>query len=191
MSGRPPDFDELVGSDLPAAERERLFRVHELLVEAGPPPELEAPAPVVELRPRRRRGVLLAPAAALAAAVFAAGALVGNRTAGPDVDFTVSMAGTRAAAAASASLAVYDLDEAGNWPMEVTVTGLEPSASGNPYELWLTKEGRLAALCGSFRTDATGSASVPMNAPYRFKDFDSLVVVEEGTETPLLTGPIA
>ena len=37
---RPPDFDDLVGGDLPADERERLRRVHDLLVEAGPPPEL-------------------------------------------------------------------------------------------------------------------------------------------------------
>ena len=34
-----PDFDELVGTDLDPAERERLERVHELLVAAGPPPD--------------------------------------------------------------------------------------------------------------------------------------------------------
>src|SRR5206468_2040698 len=35
------DFDELVGGgDLEATERERLERVHDLLVAAGPPPEL-------------------------------------------------------------------------------------------------------------------------------------------------------
>ena len=35
-----PDFRELVGEDLPRDEEERLRRVHELLVAAGPPPEL-------------------------------------------------------------------------------------------------------------------------------------------------------
>ena len=37
---RYPDFDDLIGGDVPAEERERLRRAHELLVEAGPPPEL-------------------------------------------------------------------------------------------------------------------------------------------------------
>jgi hypothetical protein len=69
----------------------------------------------------------------------------------------------------------------------VTVNGLEPAASGRPYELWLTKGGKLSVLCGSFRTNASGSAKVPMNAPYKFKDFDGWVVVEEGTQAPLLT----
>lgn len=189
MSDHRPDFDELVGGDLPAAERERLRRVHALLLEADPPPDLEENAPVVQLRPRRRRrrGLVLALAAALATVAFAAGALVGNRTAGPNVDFTVSMRGTPAATAASASLAVYDLDQAGNWPMEVKIDGLAPSRSGHPYELWLTKGGRLAALCGSFRTAPDGSATVPMNAPYKFKEFDGWVVVEEGSQVPLLT----
>ena len=43
---RPPDFDTLIGQEVAADERERLRRVHELLVTAGPPaelsPELEA-----------------------------------------------------------------------------------------------------------------------------------------------------
>jgi hypothetical protein len=45
----------------------------------------------------------------------------------------------------------------------------------------------LAELCGAFQTDADGSTSVPMNAPYRFDDFDGWVVVEEGGQAPLLT----
>ena len=42
------DFDELVGGDLTPAERERLRGVHDLLVQAGPPPEL---APHMEAGP--------------------------------------------------------------------------------------------------------------------------------------------
>jgi hypothetical protein len=187
MSERTPDFEELVGSDLPPEERERLLRVHDLLVQAGPPPDLTTDAPIIPLRPRRRRYALLALAAALAVAMFFAGALVGHRRAGPSVDFNVAMQGTPAAADASASLAVFELDGAGNWPMEMTVNGLPPAENGRPYELWLTKDGRLAALCGSFRTDANGWARVPMNAPYKFTDFDGWVVVEEGTQAPLLT----
>jgi len=181
-----PDFDELVGADLEPAERARLQRVHDLLVAAGPPPEPAAPA-VAQLRPRRRRGALLAVAAALAVAAFAVGAAVGDRTAGPSVDFVVAMSGTEATSAASASLTVFEVDDAGNWPMEMRVSRLSPPSSGRAYELWLTKAGKLAALCGSFVTGADGSARVPLNAPYRFTDYDGWVVVEEGSDTPLLT----
>jgi hypothetical protein len=96
------------------------------------------------------------------------------------------MKGTPAAANASASLTVFALDEAGNWPMEFKVEGLKAAPSGRPFELWLTKAGELAALCGSFRTGPEGSAAVPMNAPYMFSDFDGWVVVEEGSQAPLL-----
>lgn len=179
-----PDFDELVGSDLDPRERARLERVHELLVAAGPPPALR-PA-VVPLPAHRRRPALGAIAAALAIAAFALGAALVDSS-GRNVDFTVAMRGTDAAPAASASLAVFDLDTAGNWPMELEVEGLPPAASGRPFELWLTRDGKLSALCGGFLTDADGTAAVPLNAPYRFDEFDGWVVVEEGAETPLLT----
>jgi hypothetical protein len=178
-----PSFDDLVGTDFEPGERERLERVHDLLVAAGPPPEFEPQARVVEF-PRRRRGALLAVAAAFAVAVLALG---GALVQGADDTFVVSMAGTAAAPAASASLHVLPLDTAGNWPMEVTVEGLKPATSGRPYELWLTRDGRLEGLCGSFLTSPSGSAVVPMNAPYRFDEYDGWVVVEEGSNTPLLT----
>ena len=37
---QPPKLDDLVGSDLDPRERARLERVHDLLIAAGPPPEL-------------------------------------------------------------------------------------------------------------------------------------------------------
>jgi hypothetical protein len=177
-----PEFDELVGNDLEAAERDRLERVHELLVAAGPPPDLFAVS-TAQLRPRRRRGAVLAIAAALAVAAFALGAAIDR----PGVDFVVTMDGVGAFAGASVSLTVFELDPAGNWPMEVEARGLAPTSSGRPYEVWLTRNGKLAALCGSFLTDDRGSAVVPMNAPYKFSEFDGWVVVEEGSDTPLLT----
>ncbi len=182
---RPPEFDELVGNDLEPGERARLERVHELLVAAGPPP-VPTSTPV-ELRPRRRRGALVAIAAALAVAAFALGAALVDGSSDRSVDFVVSMHGTSTAAGATASLRVFELDDAGNWPMELDVTGLTPTASGRPFELWLTRGGELAALCGGFLTSDHGVAVVPMNAPYRFDEFDGWVVVEEGSETPLLT----
>ena len=192
MSERGPDFDELVGSDLGPGERERLLRVHDLLVAAGPPPEppssLAAP-PVREptrLVPRRRRVALVALAAALGLVAFAAGFLIGDRGNQPGTFQVVAMTGTAEAPRASASIEVFDVDAAGNWPMEISVTGLAPSASGRPYELWLTKGGELVVLCGSFLAEPDGTTTVPMNAPYKLKEFDGWVVVEEGTTAPVL-----
>ena len=71
--------------------------------------------------------------------------------------------------------------------MELPVEGLKPSRNDRPFELWLTRGGELEALCGSFLTNGDGSATVPMNAPYHFDEFDGWVVVEKGSETPLLT----
>ena len=178
-----PEFDDLIGTDIEPGERARLERVHDLLVAAGPPPELPQSRPV-EL-PRRRRGALLAIAAAIAIAAFAMGAaLVGG---GRSVDFVVPMAATAAVPGATASLAVFDLDPAGNWPMELTVAGLTPRGDDRPFQLWLTRKGEREALCGAFVTNADGSAVVLMNAPYRFDEYDGWVVVEKGSETPLLT----
>jgi len=181
-----PEFDDLVGGDIEQGERARLERVHDLLVAAGPPPE-SVVAPPVQLRPRRRRGALLAIAAALAVASFAVGGAVVDHWGGPNVDFTQTMTGTASATNATGSLVVFDIDAAGNWPMELTVRGLPPPSGGKTLELWLTRDGKLEALCGSFLTAADGSAVVPLNAPYRFDEYDGWVVVQEGSDTPLLT----
>jgi hypothetical protein len=194
VTGRGPDFEALVGTDLDPAERDRLLRVHEALVAAGPPPEAapgaSAPStaqPIRLLPTARRRGALVALAAALGVLVFALGALVGDAWNEPGTFDVVTMSGTGAAEGATASLELFDLDAAGNWPMEIRVSGLEPAPSGRPFELWLTRGGEPAALCGSFVVAPTGTTVVPMNAPYRLTEFDGWVVVEEGSTTPLLT----
>lgn len=184
---RPPDFDELVGATLAAGERERLLRVHELLIEAGPPPEIGAEPAVVPLRRRRRRAALVALAAALGLGLFAAGWVVGDGGDEPGTFDVVTMTGTAYTTDLRASITIFDADTAGNWPMKLEVEGLEPSANDRPYELWLTQKGELAALCGSFLAEADGTTVVPMNAPYRFSDFDGWVVVAEGSKSPLLT----
>jgi hypothetical protein len=154
-------------------------------IAAGPPPEAIA-APLA-LERRRRRGAALAVAAVLAVAAFALGASLSNEGSERAVDYVAAMEGTSAAPDASGSLAVFDVDTAGNWPMELTVSGLEPAASGAQFELWLTREGELEALCGALATNAEGSASVPMNAPYVFDETVGWVVVERGATTALLT----
>ena len=67
-------------------------------------------------------------------------------------------------------------------------------ASGNVYELWLTRGGEPVAICGSFVTEEDGNASVPMNAPWPLDKFDGWIVVEAGLDdagphdlTPVLT----
>ncbi|MFN0155142.1 MAG: anti-sigma factor domain-containing protein [Gaiella sp.] len=188
MSDHRPRFEELVDAgELDATERERLSRIHDLLVAAGPPPELsptlldtpeiaETAETVVVPFVRRYRFAALGLAAALALALFGAGYGIGRGTAGPDVEFTVPMSGP---GGARASLAVFTQDAAGNWPMELRVTGLEALPNGHRYELWLTRDGKLVAQCGSFVV--TGAhAEVPLNAPYRLRSFDGWVVVEAG-----------
>ena len=104
MSDRPPSFDELAGGDdLSPEEAARLERVHNLLIEAGPPPELpphllQEPDPegtrrdnVVGL-PRRRAGALLGIAAALALTAFLGGFVWGTRHAPFNEDFSVNSA---------------------------------------------------------------------------------------------------
>ena len=188
-----PDFDELVGADLDAAQRDRLRHVHDLLVAAGPPPELQIveeeaqPGGPVRLSSRRRRVVALALAAALGVVVFAAGLVVGDRRDEPGTFEVLSMTGTAYTSGVRGTLTIFDADEAGNWPMELEVDGLTPSQDRRPYELWLTKGGKLEALCGSFLAEADGTTVVPMNAPYRLRDFTGWVVVAEGSESPLLT----
>ena len=71
--------------------------------------------------------------------------------------------------------------------LELEVEGLPPPASGALYQLWLTQNGKLAALCGSFLVEADGATAVPMNAPWRFSEFDGWVVVETGSEAPVLS----
>jgi hypothetical protein len=187
MSDRSPDFRDLVGDDLSAGEEARLRQVHDLLLSAGPPPDLpaalqEPPAPPearVVAFPRRRSTWIagIAAAAALALVGFGAGYLVGDR--GEPVEFTVAMHGT----AASASLVVYEQDAAGNWPMLLTVEGLP---AGKTYELWLTRGGARAEPCGAF-TVGQDETSVPLNAPYKLKEFDGWVVVQSGSTSPVLT----
>jgi hypothetical protein len=196
-----PDFRDLVGEEVPAEERERLRNVHEMLVAAGPPPELspelqEPPAvggATVSFLPRRRRAALLLIAAALAAAAFGGGYFAGGqgRETGFKAVHAIQMHGTAAAPNALATLELADVDSSGNWPMLVTVQGLPQVPRGAYYELFLTRHGRLAASCGTFVVHA-GKTKVHLNAPYKLKSFDGWVVTKHvrgsrESSRPLLT----
>ncbi len=158
----PPNFRELVGDEGPPEELERLRRVHDLLVAAGPPPELspalaEPPAvgrPAhVRFLPRRRREAALVLAAALVAVAFAIGYAVGNRGGGFSAAAVVPMHGLGLESDAHASLRIGKRDDHGNVPIEMKVRGLRELPEGGWYELYLSKNGKPKLSCGTFRTE--------------------------------------
>ena len=185
---RTPDFDELVGLDVERDERERLQRVHALLLEAGPPaelpPELEA-GPTLALtlgrkrsgrRPVHRRPLLIAAAICLLALAFLGGYVAGNGG-GAASWKTLSLAGTPTAPGALASLKIEPVDSAGNWPMQLSVTGLPKLPARSVYEVYLVRNGKPYAPCGTFVVDGANRAtSVSLNAPYRLKHGDTGIV---------------
>ena len=205
-----PDFDELVGADVQAAERERLRAAHKLLVQAGPPPELspqleEIPWPDEALAPlgliRRKRADRGRPwvwyataAAALVLVGFLAGQLGGSKSSSFDVAHTVKMHGTASASSAAAVIEVGRAGTDGNWPMLITVTNLSPLQKDSFYDLWLSKDGKPVFLCGSFNTKPGGAeTTIRLSAAYPLKKgtFNGWVVTQhvdgiDETKTPVV-----
>ena len=195
-----PDFDEIVGQDVAPEERARLRSAHDLLLEAGPLPELprglEEPvkppsADIIPFFPRRRYAAATIAAAALIPAAFGGGYLAGHHG-GSGGSFTaqrnIRMHATARAKDALASLQIGERDENGNWPMLVKLSGLRRLAAGAYYELWLTTHGKPDAPCGGFRASGD-STSVKLTIPYNLSKFDGWVVTEQdpGDRTP---GPV-
>jgi hypothetical protein len=188
---RTPNFDELVGTDLDPAERDRLEHVHDLLVMAGPPselaPELErGPTLAMTLGGARNRHVvrrmaLLAAAIMVLLFVFLGGYVTGNSGGGGlSGGHTLKLVGTPQAPSALASLHVSSADAAGNWPMTLSATGLAKLPLHGYYEVFLTRNGKIWAPCGTFRVESTTTAvSVELNAPYDLHRGDGWVVTRQ------------
>ena len=191
-----PDFRDLLGDDLPPDEAARLERVHALLVQAGPPPELppelnDAPLPgrepVTPFLPKRRRGFSLALAATIGLLAFSLGTLWGREDADFDSTRIVQMRGVGEERDALASIEIGDSDDGGNYPMLVKVRGLERLGKrGSYYELLLMKDGEPVYSCGVFNVrDDAEPTEVHISVPYRL-DNDSwydgwtVVRVEDG-----------
>ena len=185
---QPPNFDELIGGDVARDERERLRRVHELLVTAGPPaeltPETEA-GPTLAMTlggPSRRRVTrrvtVLAAAVVVLALAFLAGYVAGNGgDGGLSSGSVLKLAGTRQAPDALASLRILPVDPSGNWPMKLSATGLPTLPKRGYYEVYLVRGGKLLAPCGTFLVKSPESGvSVWLNAPYRLQQGDTWVV---------------
>lgn len=182
---RRPDFQELVGNDLSPAERERLERVHEMLIAAGPPPELPqelADPPrqegkLVELAHRRlRTGLVLA--AAIVIAAFAAGYLLGAR--GEDSSSNSLAAAKQVvlgkAPGRFAVVGIGDRDSSGNWPMTVQVEGLDHLPRGDYYTLFMTRNGKPIVTCGTFNVSEDGLTKVQFSVAYDVNRFDGLMI---------------
>jgi hypothetical protein len=188
---RGPDFDELVGHEADAEERERLRRVHDLLVQAGPPPELSpelAAGPTLAMtlgrRPgrHRRRLALLAAATVALLLVFLGGYLAGNRGGDgvPSGAQVLELQGTSAVPGALASLRIDPADAAGNRPMTLAATGLPALRGSGYYEVYLVRDGKPYLSCGVFTAGGTDSGvTVSLNAPYAYRAGDTWIVTEQ------------
>ena len=190
-------FEDLVGGDdLTPEEEAKLRRVHDLLVRAGPPPDLpptlEHPAEPTEaeivqfpLLPRRRWAALAVAAVIVLLAGFGGGYLVGHSKSKP-AEFAARRVIAMHGQQALAVIRLAKRDSVGNWPMQFEVTGLP--TQHNPrayYELWATRDGKAVAPCGSFRVhDKT--TRVRFTVPYSLKGADGWVVTEQpaGMHTP-------
>ena len=186
MTRRPPNLDDLVGDDVQSAERDRLRRVHDLLLQAGPPPELspeletvqwpeDALAPLGLTRraaPRRRSTLLIAAAiVTVAAAAFLFGQATGSDSNAIDIRQVVRMEGTSLETDALGTLELGNRDQQGNWPMILHVSGLRSLPEGGYYDLYLTRHGKPLALCGSFNVKR-GDVTVRFTAAYDLSHFD-------------------
>ncbi len=195
------NFDDMIDREgLGADEEARLRRVHDLLVQAGPPPDLPpalerpptAPAAgeLVQFPglPRRRWTLAAVAAATLVLLAFGGGYLVGHAKTKPTAFATqrvVPMHGGNALAL----LRVAKKDSAGNWPMQLEINNLPTQSDSRAYyELWLTRDGKPITPCGTFRVNAR-TTTLRLSVPYNFKSFDGWVVTRQGVsdEAP---GPV-
>jgi hypothetical protein len=192
------DFRDLVDpGDLSAEEEKRLRRVHELLVQAGPPADLPptlldpptrpAEADVVQfpLLPRRRFTPVAVAAAAFAVAAFGGGYLFGHSKAKPAA-FVAQQVVPMHGHAANAVLRIAPRDNVGNWPMQMEVSGLPVQQDRNSYyELWLTRNGRPTEPCGQFRVHSK-TTRLTFSVPWASGGIDGWVVT---VQTPGRQGP--
>ncbi len=179
---KPPDFRDLVGDDLSPEERARLERVHDMLISAGPPPELppelqmvpsERPAVEPIALPRRRVGAALALAAAIALIAFLGGYIAGHSGAG-ESSFQSVQNVTLGNSQASAVVRFGPTDANGNTPMAVRVNGLRPLPKDDYYVLFMTKRGKPVAECGTFHIRHGGPTTLHFTVAYEPSDFDGL-----------------
>jgi hypothetical protein len=178
---KPPDFRDLVGDDLSPEERARLERVHDMLISAGPPPELPPELQVVPSEhsaveptglPRRRVGAALALAAAIALIAFLGGYIAGHSGAGESFQSVQNV--TLGNSQASAVVRFGPMDANRNTTMDVKVKGLRPLPEDDYYVLFMTKGGKPIVQCGTFNIRHGGPTSLHFTVAYDPAEFDGL-----------------
>jgi len=188
------DFHDLVDtSGLTPEEEARLRRAHDLLIEAGPPPDLppalEAPptqpaeAEILQfpLLPKRRWALAAVVAATLALIAFGGGYLLGHSKGEASAFKTQHVVPMHGHGGALALLRLATPDSVGNWPMQMQVSGLPEQKSRTAYyELWLTKGGKPVAVCGTFRVHGE-QTTVTFTVPYNLKagHYDGWIVTAQ------------
>jgi hypothetical protein len=189
-----PDFDELVGTEATGAERAKLRQAHDLLLRAGPPPELTpklkaGPNPGVARMQHRRRAVkrrtlvLLAAALSVAVVFFAGYAVSSHRggggRSGIGIVKTLELQGTPSVPNAQATLEVWRQKD-GNWPMTLSVKGLPQLPAHTYYEVYLVRDGRPWGSCGTFVVaNPSRVLQLSLNAPYKLQKGDTWIVTRQ------------
>jgi hypothetical protein len=185
------DFRDIVGTEgLEPDEEARLRRVHDLLVQAGPPPDLPptlertpeaAEAEIVQfpLLPRRRWVAAALVAATVTMLAFGGGYLLGHSKGGPSAFAVARVVPMKGSGQAQALIRISSRDKVGNWPMEIEVTGLpkQPQRAAY-YELWLTKGHKPIEPCGAFRVNGD-KTTVRFTIPYDATNADGWVVTAQ------------
>jgi len=196
------DFDQLIDADVTGEQRERLRGVHDLLVQAGPPPELpldlqHVPVPgelrrLKLIRSVPRKVSLLAAAVIVLGTTFSVGYATGNQTTAPTTPVAaLALKGTAAAPYARATLDVLP-PAGGNWPMTLAVSGLPRVAAPTYYVVWLVRNGKPWAPCGEFVVSKPSSPlTLTLTAPYSLQSGDRWIVTRQrngqlGTGVPVL-----
>ena len=141
----------------------------------------------VSLLPRRRRTALALIAAALAATAFGAGWFAGDRSDDVQFETVIPMAGTAQAARRHGVDRAAAPGRGGQLADERrSSAGSRRAATGTDYyELWLTKDGKLADPCGRFTVHA-GLTKVVLSVPYGLRRYDGWVVTKHGSYEPLI-----
>jgi hypothetical protein len=190
------DFRDLVGDDLSKEERAKLERVDRLLRSVPAPPS-EVPGSldraVNRIGTERRHWTprRLAAAVALAVTLAALSFGVGRWTTGDDPHYraSIQMKPTASNPRASALIMLGDRDANGNWKLRLQVDGLPELGGDDYYVLWLAKDGKYAATCGTFK--ARGDTTIDMTVSYRLSDYDAWVISKAQDDAPwLLTARI-
>ena len=185
------DFRDLVGDDLGPDDRAKLERVDRLLRSVQAPPS-EVPGSLDRAVNRigterrvwttRRLAVALALAAAWAALFFG----VGRWSTGgaPHYRATIQMKPGASNPRASALIKLGDRDASGNWKLKLQVDGLPELGGDGYYVLWLAKNGKYAATCGTFKV--RGDTTIDMTVSYRLSEYDAWVISEAREGAPWL-----